>query len=173
MSFFNRLCLFVFIISISAVSVAQQGVFVVDVERAALSSKFAKGILKEATNSDNYKKGVSEFDKLRDEFKGLQNEGKANGLTWSDEQKKAFNAKIEKKLREVQQLGGQLESARAALQNRIIKDLTPDIEKIVQGIIKKKKIDVLMNAKAVYFQKPEFNITAELSKQIDITKKAK
>ena len=84
--------------------------------------------------------------------------------------KNTFNAQIEQKLKAVNQLGGQLESAKNSLQGRVIQQLTPEIEKIVQAIIEEKNVDVLMNSKAVYFQKPEFDITAELTEKLNALK---
>ena len=173
MSFIVRLCLFFIVASMSQLSIAQQNVFVIDIEAGALRSDFAKDFLKKATDTENYTKGIAAYNKLRAEFKALQDDAKANGLTWSDEQKKTFNLKIEKKLKEVNQLGGQLDSGRNVLQSRVIQDLTPDIENIIQEIIEEKNVDVLMNARAVYFQKPEFNITAELTKKLNVLKASK
>ncbi len=163
MSFIVKLCLFCFVVSISNISIAQQNVFVVDIEAGALRSEFAKDFLNKATSTENYKNGIAEYNKLRAEFKALQDDAKTNGLTWSDEQKKTFNGQIEQKLKVVNQLGGQLESARNSLQGRVIQDLTSDIEKIVQAIIEEKSDDLLMNSKAVYFKKLEFDLTAELT----------
>jgi outer membrane protein len=173
MSFIVKLCLFCIVISISNISIAQQNVFVVDIEAGALRSEFAKDFLNKATSTENYKNGIAEYNKLRAEFKALQDDAKTNGLTWSDEQKNTFNGQIEQKLKAVNQLGGQLESARNSLQGRVIQDLTPDIEKIVQAIIEEKSVDVLMNSKAVYFQKPEFDLTAELTEKLNALKAEK
>ena len=173
MSFIVKLCLFCFVVSISNISIAQQNVFVVDIEAGALRSEFAKDFLNKATSTENYKNGIAEYNKLRTEFKALQDDAKANGLTWSDEQKKTFNGQIEQKLKVVNQLGGQLESARNSLQGRVIQDLTPDIEMIIQAIIEEKNVDVLMNSKAVYFQKPEFDLTAELTEKLNALKAEK
>jgi outer membrane protein len=173
MSFIVKLCLFCFVVSIPNISIAQQNVFVVDIEAGALRSEFAKNFLNKATSTENYKNGIAEYNKLRTEFKALQDDAKANGLTWSDEQKKTFNGQIEQELKVVNQLGGQLESARNSLQGRVIQDLTPDIEMIVQAIIEEKNVDVLMNSKAVYFQKPEFDLTAELTEKLNALKAEK
>ena len=173
MSFIVKLCLFCFVVSISNISIAQQNVFVVDIEAGALRSEFAKDFLNKATSTENYKNGIAEYNKLRAEFKALQDDAKTNGLTSSDEQKKTFNGQIEQKLKVVNQLGGQLESARNSLQGRVIQDLTSDIEKIVQAIIEEKNVDVLMNSKAVYFQKPEFDLTAELTEKLNALKAEK
>lgn len=173
MSFIVKLCLVCIVVSISNISMAQQNVFVIDIEAGALRSDFAKEFLDKATSTENYKNGIAEYNKLRTEFKALQDDAKTNGLTWSDEQKNTFNVQIEQKLKAVNQLGGQLESARNSLQGRVIQELTPDIEAIVQAIIKEKDVDVLMNSKAVYFQKPEFNITAELTEKLNVLKAEK
>lgn len=88
MSFIVKLCLFCFVVSISNISIAQQNVFVVDIEAGALRSEFAKDFLNKATSTENYKNGIAEYNKLRAEFKALEDDAKTNGLTWSDEQKK-------------------------------------------------------------------------------------
>ena len=173
MSFIVRVCLFCIVVSISSISIAQQNVFVVDIEAGALRSDFAKDFLNKATSTENYKNGVAEYNKLRGEFKALQDDAQTNGLTWSDEQKNTFNGELEQKLKEINQLGGQLESARSSLQGRVIQELTPDIEKIIQAIIEEKNVDILMNSKAVYFQKLEFDITAELTEKLNVLKAEK
>jgi outer membrane protein len=173
MSFIVKLCLFCIVFSISTISIAQQNVFVIDIEAGALRSDFAKDFLNKATSTENYKNGIAEYNKLRAEFKALQEDAKTNGLTWSDEQKNTFNGQIEQKLKAVNQLGGQLESARNSLQGRVIQELTPDIEAIVQALIEEKNVDVLMNSKAVYFQKPEFDMTAELTEKLNALKAEK
>ncbi len=175
MNHLSKICLLLLITIIPSISFAEQNIFVVDVQAAALRSDYARSILKQATQSDNYTKGVAEFNKLRGEVKSLEDDAKANRLTWSDDQKKTFNQKFDKKLKQVNQLGGQLESATSSLQNRIIQQLTPDIESIVKDIIEEKNIDILMNARsgAVSFQKPEFNITTELTSRLNEVKPPK
>jgi outer membrane protein len=170
MSFIVKLCFIGIVASMSNISIAQQNIFVINMEAGALRSDFAKDFLEKATNTENYKNGIAEYNKLRGEFKALQDDAKTNGLTWSDEQKNTFNAQIEQKLKAVNQLGGQLESAKNSLQGRVIQELTPAIENIVQAIIEEKNVDVLMNSKAVYFQKPEFDITAELTEKLNALK---
>lgn len=169
MNYISKICLLLIVTIMPSISFAQQNVFVVDVEAAALRTDYARSFLKKVTQSESYTKGISEYNKLRGELKALEDDAKANRLTWSDDQKKTFNGMFDKKVKQVNQLGGQLEAARSSLQNRVIQQLTPDIENIVKDIIEEKKIDILMNARAgaVFFQKPEFNITAELTKKLN------
>ena len=62
----------------------------------------------------------------------------------------------------LKKIGNKLDSEKAAVENRIQKELTPKIEEIIPQIIKDKKLGLLVNARAAYFRTPEFDVTQEL-----------
>ncbi len=167
MSLFIRSSIAFFILIFSGVVIAQQAIAVIDIERAAIQSNYAKSSIKKLQESDTFKKNLDLYKRLGGEFKALQNDGKTNGLTWSDEQKAAHTSKLEKKLAEINKVGGQLDSEKAAVERRIQKELTPKIEKIVPEIIKDKKLGLLLNSRAVYFRTPEYDITQELTDRLN------
>ncbi len=162
MSWFFRSTIAFFIIVFSSMAVAQQAIAVIDIERAAIQSDYAKNSIKKLQDSDTFKQNLAVYKRLGGEFKAMQKDGQTNGLTWSDEQKAAHTSKLEKKLAEINKIGGQLDSEKAAVERRIQKELTPKIEKIVPEIIKDKKLGLLLNSRAVYFRTPEYDITQEL-----------
>ncbi|MGH1486282.1 MAG: OmpH family outer membrane protein [Cellvibrionaceae bacterium] len=146
---------------------AQSNIAVIDIEAAAINSNYAKSSIAKLKDSETFKKNLEQYNLMGKEFQALQEEGKTNGLTWSDEQKKTHRKKLEIKVAELNKVGGRLDAEKAAVEARIQKELTPKIEEIVPKIIKEKQIGLLINARAAYFRTPDFDITKELINRLN------
>lgn len=139
-----------------------QNIAVIDIEAAAINSDYAKSEIKKLRESKTFKANLTELERLKKEFNSLQEEAKANSLTWSDDQKKAHRKKLKEKVTEVNKVGGQLDAEKAAVDKRIQKELIPKIEEIVPKFIEEKKLGLLINARAAYYRTPDFDITQDL-----------
>jgi outer membrane protein len=159
-SFLNSLIFILF--TFSSLALSQEKVAVVDIEAAAINSDFAKKAIKDLNNSATFKKNGETYNNINNEIKKMQDDAKANGLTWSDEDKKIYNVKLEEKIKNLKRARAQLDQEQANVEQGIQKELTPKIEKIIPEIIKEKNIGLLINARAAYFRTPEFDITKEL-----------
>lgn len=155
----------------STTALAKDVVAVVDIDGVVAASSYAKSMREQLENSQSFKQKKARYQALGEELKKLEADAKANGLTWSDDQKTKYNQTAQGKLAEINQIGKQLETEFGVVNQNLAKELTPIIDKIVNAIIKEKKIDVLLNARAVHYANPDNNISKELLDRLNKEKK--
>jgi outer membrane protein len=154
--------IFILLLSFTGVTFAQEKIAVIDLEAAAINSDYAKKAIEDLNKSATFKKNRDTHTAITKEIQDMQKDAQANGLTWSDEEKKIFNVKLEEKLKNLKKVRAQIDQERAAVEQQIQKELTPKIEKIIPEIIKEKNLGLLINARAAYFRTPDFDITKDL-----------
>ena len=154
--------IFFLVLFLPPIVFAQSNIAIIDIEAAAINSNYAKQSIAELKESASFKKNFQQYNLMGKAFQALQEDGKTNSLTWSAEQKKSHQKKLEVKIAELNKIGGSLDKEKAAVEARIQKEFTPKIEAIVPKIIQEKQIGLLINARSVYFSTPDFDITKEL-----------
>ncbi|MEO0442152.1 MAG: OmpH family outer membrane protein [Pseudomonadota bacterium] len=145
-------------------------VAVVNLDKAAIDSDYAQQQIKQLVDGEDYKKNVERYQSLRAEVQALQQEGRANELTWSEAQKQAQLGKIRERVEALKKLGAELDSAKADLNRRLLKDLTPQLKQAVEQLVQEKKLDLLLNAQAAYYKAPGTDITEELTQRLNTLK---
>lgn len=154
--------LLILLLTFSGLSAAQQNIAVIDIEAAMAKTNYAKAAFDKLQKDGEFNKNLEQYQKLGAEIKALREEARANGLTWSDEQKQAHRNKLREKAAELNAAGSRVEKQRNAVNDQVQKTLTPQVEKIVPELLKQKNIGLLINSRAVYFNAPGFDITQEL-----------
>jgi len=153
--------------SFSGLVYAQGKIGVVDLNGALAVADYSKQQLSALKNNSEFKDLAEKIKALKGDLQALQNEGEANALTWSQEQKQQQVKKMQGKVAELNGYGNQREKMKADLESRIGKELGPKIEKVVNQIIEEKGIGLLLNSQAVYFRTAEFDITNEVVDRVN------
>jgi len=167
----QTLCILLFLFT-APFAVAQK-IAVINIDKAAIESDYAQGEIKNLLESDGYKKQVEAYKGLRAEVEALQKEGKANELTWSEDQNKEQLNKIRSRVNQLQTLGGEIENAKSVVNRRLLKELTPKLKKIINDMILEKKLDLLLNAQAAHYVAPGSDLTKELTERLNKLESAK
>jgi outer membrane protein len=125
---------------------ADSNIAVVDMERALFLSDAAK-------------EAVGEFEKANksdiDKLKSLQNE------------RRALKNEVEQKTQEYQFYGRKLQQLEEKWKQVLFQKQSPELEKILNEIIKKEGYDVVLNAQVVIYKSPAVDITKLLLERLN------
>lgn len=167
MKFPSKQIILFFILLLPSLVFAEQNIAVIDVQGAVANSNYAKASLNKLQERETFKVNYSEYNTLGKEIQTLQEEGNTNGLTWSDDEKKKHQQVLREKISKFKRVSNKLESEKAAAERKILEDLSPKIDEILGAMIKEKKLDMLINSRAVYFKSPETDLTRELLERLN------
>lgn len=146
---------------------AQQNIAIIDIEGAALNSEYAKQQRKILEQNESFKQKRTQYSELGKNLQGMEQDAKTNGLTWSQEQKKAHNSEAKSKLNELNKLGQELDAEVKKMNATIAKELNPKIDAIVKAMLKEKNIGLLLKPNTVHFASPGFDLTPELLERLN------
>ncbi|ODS23939.1 hypothetical protein AB835_06360 [Candidatus Endobugula sertula] len=135
---------------------------VIDLNRVLGEADYSQEQYKKLQLSDAFKSSAKNISEQQKKLQGIQKEGKAKSLTWSEEQKQAHRQRMQRELNLFNQLGNQQEAMKRQVDADIEEVLLPKVKEIVNAIIKEKNIGLLLDSRAVYFGTPEFDITKEV-----------
>jgi len=145
-------------------------VAVLDLSQAVAQSDFAKQKLTELRADKTYIALVEEIKRLEEALKAMEKKEKVNNQTWTDEEKKKHRQEMQKTYDKYNHLINQESNAQQSLLAALVRDTRPKWQKVVENIIKERKITVLLKAGAVDFVAPEFNITVETTQRLNSAK---
>ena len=166
LTYLKPLLLISLLVLITPVAIAQK-IAVVDINKAATDSDYAQSEINKLLESEDYKKSVERYKNLRAEVESLQKEGKANELTWSEQQKQDQLNKIRGRIKELKVLGGEIDNAKLAVNRRYMQELAPQMKQIIKEMVTEKKLDLLLSAEAAYYKAPASDITQELTERLN------
>ena len=141
---------------------SESNISVIDLNRTLSASNYAQQELQALKSNPEYKKLIDAIKGLQKELGDLQKKGETESLTWSDEQKQQHVSLMQGKFTQFNQLGNQQAEIQKQLERKVEQTLTPKIEEIVNVIIEEKGISLLLTSKAVFYRKPEYDITQEV-----------
>ncbi len=156
-------------ISLSAYTAEANNIAVIDIEGAVAKSNYAQKARKDLENSKSFQDMRTRYNELGKQLEAMEKDAKANGLTWSKEQKESHNQSAKEKLLEIKKINRQLDSEVNEINKKMAQELNPRIDTIVNDIIKEKNIGLLLKAGAVHFATPGFDITEELLERLNKT----
>jgi Skp family chaperone for outer membrane proteins len=163
---------FLFVVLLSFLSsnfVFSEGlnIAVADLDRALRISDYSLKQYKALQADENYKQLIRSINALREEIESIKKNGETKSLTWSESQKQEHLQKGQAKVAEINNLASQELNVRRQLDSSIHRELTPQVESIVNEIIEEKSIGLLLKAQAVHFYTPTFDITEEIVERLN------
>jgi outer membrane protein len=154
-------------LAVSASATAAQKIAVVDVQAVLQSLPQTQAIV----NSIN-----AEFKTQFEEVQALQKDGEFNveklrrdGATMSEAQKKELEEKIIEIRNQLQQKAGPLQQEVQRRQNEEQTKLLGLVKQAIDAIAAAENYDVVLNAGAATFVKPEFNISQQVVERVSQT----
>lgn len=167
MTLIARKMYFLMLVLLPAMAFAQHKVAVIDLEAAIGRSQYANDELAKLQDDPQFKSDFARYNELGQEIQKLQKQAQTESLTWSNAKKQEQSELIQEKVEDINQIGKRLDSEKAKVERKIQKDMMPLIEKIVPEIIKEKELDVLLNARAVFYRNVDVDITQNLVERLD------
>ena len=168
MSYRSRLSLLVIVplfLSFNIFSAELEGIAVIDVEAAILSTEVSKQAFEELSTSKEWKEVSEEFQVKVNEAQGIAETVQKDGTTMSDEDK----LDAQKRLRSLEQdanfLNQKLQQMRTELVQGLQQQQAPKVQKVLTELMRAKGIKILLQRNAVLGWDqgdPSLNITPEV-----------
>ena len=153
--------------SVGAQAAEGTKVAVVDLTRAIFATEVAKARVKQLGSGSDYASLQAKYESITADIKALQEDAEVKSATWSNEQAAEYKKKVEYLLADRELAARKIQTEQKALQGSIVNELQPKAGQAIKELMEEGKIDLLMNAEAVIFAKPEMDITAKLTDRLN------
>ena len=142
-------------------------VVVFDHQQAILETSVAQKALSDLKESSEFQQLVQEGAAVRADLEALQKEFEAEGITWSEETKKAKSAEAEKAQKSLQLAAKKAQSMQAAAVGKIAEEMQGKLEKILSDLMIAEKIDIIAQKQVVYTAVPAADITKKVTEELN------
>lgn len=133
------------------------------------------------SGTDQYKKAVADLERdiAADKAKVLKLQGDLNtckqkmsndAATMSATEQSRLKADCEAKYGEYQGLGQKVNKIMQEREQAVLKDIGPKFQKAVDAVVKEGAYDLVVQREALFFAKPELDISAKVTAKINATK---
>ena len=151
--------------SVSAVAAEKLAVF--SFERAIFGSDAAQAIAKEATQGADFVSLKAKYEGSVSDFQSLAKELESNRLTWSQEQSAAHQKKMGYAKADAELAARKMQEEEKQLKQKIMQQLAPVAQKVLQEVIQEEGITLLLNEESVVFSAPESSLTAKVADRMN------
>ena len=140
---------------------------VVDFPRAMFETELAKARVKQLSSGAEFTALQTRFESINADIKAMQQDAEANSATWSKEQGSDYQVKLKRLLEDRELTMRKVQSEQQSLQGSIVKEIQPKAGEAIKELMEEGGFDVLVNAEAVIFAKPEIDLTAKLTDRLN------
>ncbi|MBX2857028.1 MAG: OmpH family outer membrane protein [Cellvibrionaceae bacterium] len=166
---FRNLGLSIALIAFSSFAMAGK-IAVFNHEQAIMQTKHAESIVKELQAKPEYSSLMAQIESLRADLQGLAKEQETKGMTWSGERQAEHRKKIEYVQADMQLAAKKIQAEQNTVAKRLMEDMAPKLESAIKKIVDSEDIDVLLKVPAVYYVKPDLDITKKVAVELDKAK---
>ena len=154
-----------------AASMANAGKIAVFDHQAAISeTELAKKEIKALQDNSNFVSIIETIKGYEADLKAMAEEAESKGVTWSQAQVAEHRKKMEFIQADRQLAIKKLQSEQGGVEQRLLQDMLPKLQTVLQKIAKDMDIDVILKPQSVYYVKPDLDITAEVTKRLNKAK---
>jgi Skp family chaperone for outer membrane proteins len=151
---------------------SMEGIAVIDYRTIFLGTDMARESFEDLRESKDFKKLAEEGQIKQQELISISEELNKNGKTMSEEDKADKGKTAQTLYQDIQYTNQKLQALEAEVLKKLETDQMPNVQKVVNELIKAKKISLLFNSQALLaydVADTEINITPEV---IDLVNKA-
>jgi Skp family chaperone for outer membrane proteins len=130
-----------------------------DLQALVITSDAGKAGMSQLEANPEYKTLRAKLDNLEAELKTLSDQGKNEGLAWSEEKQGQHREKMTKVAQERQQTMAMLNRARESVFMQLLGTMEPGIGMALEGVMSAEGIEVVLDSKAVIHKLPAADIT--------------
>ncbi len=132
---------------------------VLDLQALVLSSNAGKAGMGELEKKPEYAELKAKVEALNAQLKELDTKGKAEELTWGEEQKKQHREKMTEVAKERQGVILTLNRAREAVFMQLLNVMEPAIGKVLEQVMAGEGIELVIDSKSALHKMPSADIT--------------
>ncbi len=107
---------------------------------------------------------------LQSDVQKLQQKLQKEAMTMSADQQETLKTQGQQKMIEIQSLQRKLQKRANEAQREILEEMQPKLKTAMEAVAKREKLDVVLNAQAVMYTKPDLDITEAVGKQLNSMK---
>ncbi len=107
---------------------------------------------------------------LQKDVQKLQQKLQKEAMTMSADQQDTLQTQGQQKMIEIQSLQRKLQKRANEAQRDILEEMQPKLKTALAAVAKREKLDVVLNAQAVMYTKPDLDITEAVGKQLNSMK---
>ena len=156
------------LLAVFSASLFAEGTFVLNAERAMLSTQYAQDEFKKLDEDADFIADRERLELLQTEGQAILDDFQKNQETLSDEQIVDMQGKLEDKQTEIQFLTQKLQNKAAETQQAVIAALSPDFQRILGELINAKDMDMVVTPQALFYADPDLDITDEVTALLDV-----
>ena len=163
----NKLFLAAFLL-ISVPSFASDGMAVIDMRVAVLSTQQAQDTFKALEEDADYAAKVEQAQTLQADRQALAETLQKDGETMSQEEVASAQKSIQDKSQELEFIVGQIQAKQNETAEKIFRDMNPSLQKILQELLAAKQLKVLLARDTAIFADPALDITQSITDMLDV-----
>lgn len=110
------------------------------------------------------------LNRLQNDVGKLQQKLQKEAMTMSADEQDTLKTQGQQKMLEIQSLQRKLQKRASEAQREILSEMQPKLKKAIESVAKREKLDVVLNAQAVMYTKPDLDITEAVGKQLNSMK---
>jgi Skp family chaperone for outer membrane proteins len=148
----KKIVLFLFLVSSAIFSIsvsAIEGIAVIDYRTVFLGTDLARERFEELRDSGEYKIISDESQKKQQELISVSEELQKESKTMSDEEKANMQKKAQTLYQDLQYANQKAQALEAELLQKLEAEQTPNVQKVINELVKAKKISLLFNSGAL------------------------
>ena len=150
---------------------AVDGMAVIDMWTAVLATQTAQNAFKALESDSEYAGNVETAQELQSDRQALAERLQKEAETLSQDEIASLQRGIQEKSKDLEFIFGKVQSKQAETAERIIRELQPSFQKIIQELITAKQVKVLLARQNVAFFDPTLDLTDDVTSMLDVAVK--
>ena len=167
MKILNKLFLTLFLV-ISIPSFANDGIAVIDMRVAVLSTQQAQDTFKALEEDADYAASVERAQSLQADRQALAETLQKDGETMSQEEVADAQKAIQEKSKDLEFIVGKIQAKQNETAEKVFRDMNPLLQKILSELMAAKKVKVLLARDTAIFADPALDITDDVTSMLDV-----
>ena len=156
------------LLAVFSASLFAEGTFVLNAERAMLSTQYAQDEFKKLDEDADFIADRERLELLQAEGQELIEMFQQDVETLSDDQKVEMQGKVQDKQNEIQFLANKLQTKAQEAQQAVINELSEDFNKVLGELINAKGMDMVISPQALFYANPDLDITDQVTALLDV-----
>ena len=154
----------------SAMTWAEGKIVVLDPTGAVLATNAAKAKFDKLSKSADYTAAKAKFDGVKSDYTALRESYQKDSMTWSEEKRTENEKKLQSLEQDLQFQSKKLQAAQQDVAQEVMREMGPKLEAVVKQLVEAEKIGLIVDSKSVMMAKPEFDLTAKVTEQLNKAK---
>ncbi|WP_188150193.1 OmpH family outer membrane protein [Teredinibacter waterburyi] len=159
-----------FALSLSAMTAAAGKIAICDPQAAVMQTEYFAKAYEALKARGDYSQMLAQVESLQADMQALAKEAETKGMTWGQEQQLNHRKKVEYVRADLELAVKKVQSENNAFQSKVMQELQPKLEKVMQKIVDSESIDMVLRPQSVFYAAPDTDITAKITAALNKAK---